>query len=383
MTEAEVVRKTHQFLKNETIHLQSVMRLYTDAHATLLADKSLQPFQRFFLDLGDMVLHPDLVGQLSDGECVFAVEAKGTGDMLKGLTQAEFYQTGFHLSFLAAHSSAWTETLVGFARRKNLGVISVGEDVVFPFVPEPGMPWREPFQRVFRQLETAIQVSGRQTYLFNLPTHYLVWAIVQDEGISYPLVELSKRLAVYPMPEDWRSALAGAQKLGIVSIQGSAVKLTYVGRAVKAVLPTSVIEWAQIHDELRSKGRSITLCQRHPQSASMLRVLLLQDPLIRLIVDGLEMFPNRESNFAELASTCDRLDHSRAPVFFLKPASQVKLGDDRGRIRWEQAVGEDYRSTTFMQYKSILKHSGLLRPTQLGGSTSKRYDPIKDIWALN
>lgn len=85
MTESEVVRRTHQFLKHQTFHHQSVVRLYTDAHATLLSDKGLQPFQRFFLDLGDMVLHPDMVGQLSDGECVFAVEAKGTSDMLKGL----------------------------------------------------------------------------------------------------------------------------------------------------------------------------------------------------------------------------------------------------------------------------------------------------------
>jgi hypothetical protein len=82
-------------------------------------------------------------------------------------------------------------------------------------------------------------------------------------------------------------------------------------------------------------------------------------------------------------SPCPELDHSRAPVFFLTPASQVKLADDRGRIQWEESVGEDFRSTTFLQYKSILKHSGLLRPTALGGSSAKRHDPVKDIWALN
>jgi hypothetical protein len=89
----------------------------------------------------------------------------------------------------------------------------------------------------------------------------------------------------------------------------------------------------------------------------MLRVLLLQNPLVRLIVHGLETFTNRTANFAELASACDKLDHSRAPIFFLKPVSAAKLADDRGRIRWEASVGEDYRSTTFLQYKSILKHS--------------------------
>jgi hypothetical protein len=115
----------------------------------------------------------------------------------------------------------------------------------------------------------------------------------------------------------------------------------------------------------------------------MMRVLPLQDPLVRMVVDGLETSSRRESNFAVLASECDRLDYSRAPIFFLKPASAEKLADDRGRIRWEAAVGEDFRSTTFLQYKSILKHSGLLRPTPLGVSSSMRYDPLKDIWALN
>ena len=41
-------------------------------------------------------------------------------------------------------------------------------------------------------------------------------------------------------------------------------------------------------------------------------------------------------------------------------------------------MGEDYRSTRFLQYKSVLKHSGLLRPTLLGGSTSNGYVPIRE-----
>ncbi len=109
MTEAEVFRRTRQFLRHQTFHHQTVVRLYTDANATLLFDKRLQPFQRFFLDLGDLVLHPDLVGQLSDGVCVFAVEAKGNGNMLKGLAQAEVYQSGFH----------WAQLRVGGARAQE------------------------------------------------------------------------------------------------------------------------------------------------------------------------------------------------------------------------------------------------------------------------
>ena len=89
MKEEEVVLKTHQFLKSKGLGQQPLVRVYTDAHSTLLRYKELQPFQRFTLDLGDFVLHPDLVGQLGDGESIFAIEAKGSSDLIKGLAQAE------------------------------------------------------------------------------------------------------------------------------------------------------------------------------------------------------------------------------------------------------------------------------------------------------
>jgi hypothetical protein len=56
--------------------------------------------------------------------------------------------------------------------------------------------------------------------------------------------------------------------------------------------------------------------------------------------------------------------------------------DERGRILWEDAKGKDYRSAMFFQYKSILKHAGILKTTRLGGSTAIGYDPTKDIWEL-
>lgn len=117
----------------------------------------------------------------------------------------------------------------------------------------------------------------------------------------------------------------------------------------------------------------------------MLRVLLLQNPLVRLVVDGLETFPERQANFLELGRACDQYDHARAMVFFLKPPSAVTPADERGRIRWDSAEGNDFRSTTFMQRmkdKRILKHAGLIKPMALGGSTAISYDPLRDIWAL-
>jgi hypothetical protein len=382
MKEEEVVLKTHQFLKSKGLGQQPLVRVYTDAHSTLLRYKELQPFQRFTLDLGDFVLHPDLVGQLGDGESIFAIEAKGSSDLIKGLAQAEMYQYGFHQAFLAAEASAWGTSLPNFARRKNIGVIAVSDTVEIVYSPEAKLPFRNAFQFITRQMESVIQVSGQQTFQFNIPTHYLVWCIALSSNTFYELTSLVSCLEEYPMPKDWRAALRGAQKLGIVSVLGDQVQLTSVGSAVKDVLSTSVADWAEVHRLVGAKGSGVPLIQVKPQAAAILRILLLQDPMVRLVIEGLRRFPNQMASFAELAIVCDQVDHARTPIFFLKPESAAALIDKKGRIVWAEVVGEDYRSRMFYQYKSILKHAGILKDVSLGGSTSKGYDPTQDIWEL-
>lgn len=382
MNEQEVLLKTHKFFKLQHLNNQSVVRLFTDAHSTLLPYKELAPFQRFTLDLGDFVMHPDLVGQLSDGETIFAVETKGDTDLLRGLAQAEMYQVGFHYTFLAADAKALGTSLVDFARRKNVGIVAVSDSVTIGHLPEVHMPLRNAFKFILRQMESVIQVSRGQTFEFNIPTHYLVWAIVLKLNINYPMEALPSELVGYPIPEGWRGTLRGAQKLGLVRILGDKVQLTPVGQAVKDILQTSVTEWAEVHEKVGARGSGIPLVQYKPQYAAVLRLLLLQDPITRLIIEGLRTFPNGLANFAELSVACDQLDHARTPVLFLKPEAAVLLTDSKGKVDWKSAKGEYYRSTTFYQYKSILKHAGILKATKLGGATTVGYDPSQDIWEL-
>ena len=88
LTEPEVVEHVHAFLKE-----RSVARLYTDSHDSLQGRVALEPYQRFTVDLGDFVVHPDLVALEADGETLVAIEAKGSGyrDAFMELTQAELY----------------------------------------------------------------------------------------------------------------------------------------------------------------------------------------------------------------------------------------------------------------------------------------------------
>lgn len=383
MTETEVLLKTHKFLKNTRLWNHSVVRLFTDAHSTLLPHSSLNPFQRFTLNMGDFVLHPDLVGQLGDGETIFALEGKGETDLLKGIAQAEMYQLGFHCSFIAADADALGTRLVEYARDKEIGVIAVSDDVHLLELPKIRMPLRDNFHFIARQLESIIQLGSQNVFQYNIPTHYLVWVIALKPKKEYSMDNLCENLGSYPIPTNWRSALRGAQKLGLVNISGKTVCLSPIGEAAKAILPTNLQEWMEIHQIVGARGTGIPLVQIRPQAAAILRILLLQDPLVKLMIEGLKSAPNNSTTFNQLAIVCSQLDPARTQVFFLKPESVEKLMDKKGRIDWNLAEPKDYRSTTFYQYKSILKHAGILNWTKLGGATSMNYDPSRDIWELH
>lgn len=383
MTEPEVIQKTHRFLHRHRLWDRRVVRLYTDAHATLLPHTTLRPFQRFTLDVGDFVVYPDLVGQLDDGETIFAVEGKGSSDLLKGLARAELYQVGFHQSFLAADAATLGDTLLRLARLKNVGVLAVGDEVHLAHLPEVRLPWREPFRAIVRQMETVVQVSGQQTFRYNLPTHYLAWTLLLQPRKWYAHDEIERALDPYPMPSDWLSALRGAQKLKLTQAHGQRARLTPVGEAVREILATSPEEWGEVHEKIKSRSRAApTLAEYRPAAAAILRILVLQDPMVRLVIDGLRTFSDHQANFADLARACDQLDHARAPIFFFNPETIEQITNEKGKLLWEQLQGHHYRSTMFYQYKSILKHAGVIKNLRLGGSTAKTYDPTQDIWAL-
>lgn len=382
MTEPEVVRTVHRFLGRETLLSRGVSRLYTDAHHTLLPYADLRPFQRFTLDVGDFAAHPDLVGQLDDGETLFAVEAKGEFDLLKGLAQADLYQNGFHCTFLAADAGVLGSSLLSLARDKNVGVLAVSDTVEVAYTPRRRAPWHDPFQSILRQFESTVYVTESGTFQYNLPTHYLAWALALPRHAATPLDDARERLRGYPMPKGWRAALRGAEKLGIVSTIGAGVQLTAAGTAVRDVIDASVAEWAEVHRTISARGSSDTLATRLPRAAAVLRLLLLQDPMVRLLMEGLSQYPDGRTTFAKLAHTCSALDRQRALVFFFNPKAAEAITDERGRVVWRDVQPEHFRSTMFYQYKSIMKHAGLIEATRLGGSTAMGYKPERDVWVL-
>lgn len=382
MNEPEVIQRVHRFLSTEGIGGERTSRLFTDPHPTLIGYKDLRPFQRFSLDFGGFVVHPDLLGQESDADSLIAIEAKGKSDLLKGLGQAETYQNGVQRSFLAAPANALSSSLVDMARAKGVGVLSVSESVKALYIPEARRPLNKFYNSLVADLTSAACVSESGTYTYNLPTHYLVWVTALVPSVEYAVEDIRKLVDPFPIPKDWRSALRGAQKLGLLRTGGGHIGLTDIGCAVRDLLPGSTVEWANIHERLTVPRSNRTLHDEHRTSAAALKLLLLQDPIVRLVVEGLHLLGNGGGTFDRLAATCSKIDKRRSTIFFLKPEATTQWVNIDGGVDWAAVPGGDYRSSTFFQYKSVLKHAGLIMPHNLGTASAKNYDPKTDIWEL-
>ncbi len=392
MQERDVIRATRTFLYAHGLYGFPVRDLFTDAHPTLLPDTELRPFQRFTLAFDGFSAHPDLVGRLVDGETTFAIEAKGKDDLLAGIAQADLYRNGFHLALFACAGQP-PRDLLNLARQRGVGVLAVfpqrAELIDLPPLHLPQLRHASHIQRQFVATDTL-----RQQFLFNLPTHYLcfvtvllAWAHEQQRAeAALPALEPFTRLHYPVLPQgsqSFRAALSGSAKLGLVQIQGNTVRLTFLGHSIADLLPdTSTL--TQIHRQLAQRGSAAqTLAALHGSAAAALRCLLYQDPVARFIIDTLWSARRHEPlTMRELVVLGAEVDKMLTSAVFFHPEAIAQITDDQGLFVWRRIEAHHFRSTTFMQYKSILKHAGIIKPHRLGGSSAKHYDPDQDLWEL-
>lgn len=383
MREGDVIQAVHTALRSEGLGGKDVTDLFVDAHPTLRGMATLRPIQRFTLALDGMTVHPDLVGRFAREATTFAIEATGEDDLLRGLAQAAAYRFGFHQSFLACAGPAPGD-LVVLAREQHVGVLEIYPDrLTLTHLPPVHLPVLHHAQSVERQFSTTQTL--RATFVFNIPTHYLSIALgVRGAGAMTTVdVERSVR-ATYPvLPSggtSFHGALRGARQLGLVAVHDDQVALTRVGQAAVQLLP-DLHTLAAIHTAITRSPRTATLAAASPAAGAVLRWLLAQDPVADLITTALAHL-GRAVTMPELARMALSLDHPRALTVFFTPEILDEVLDTRGHVRWEAVEGRHYRSTTFMQVKSILKHAGLLMPYPLGGTSARTYRPDADRWEL-
>lgn len=384
LTEPDVTARVHRFLLREGLGGESISRLFTDPHPTLTGIASLKPFQRFAIGQGAFVVHPDLLCQQVTSESLVAIEAKGAGDLLKGIGQAQAYQRAVQISLLAAPAVLLNDQFVQHAISQGVGVLAVDEDVKVLHLPEARRPLNVLFKALLADLGLAAWMSSSGTFVFNVPTHYLVWVAILCSQPSAGAGALQGEWHAYPMPKDVRGAQAGARKLGLLITDGTDVRLTDVGRAVSELVPSSPTEWASIHRDIAARGARVTLAERAPELAAVLRILLLQDPLVRHVMEGLRRLPASGGSAIDLARVGSELDPGKSLILFLKPESVPRYQRPDGKgVDWSTVQPSDFRSTTFFQYKSILRHAGILAPHALGAASVSRYVPATDWWELS
>lgn len=387
--EIDVIRATRRYLQQHGILGARVLDLFTDAHPSLLNAPDLRPFQRFTLAFDGFAVHPDLVCRLADGESLVAIEAKGGVDILRGIAQAELYRRGFHLTLLASAGRPPQE-LLALARQRGVGMLAVLPDrVELLDLPPAHLPQLRHAERIRRQL--ALNVALVSPFYFNLPTHYLAmvpmlhaWAQARAEPwASFADLEPVARDAYPELPRNegsLRGALRGSAKLGLVELQADRVRLTYTGHTVATLLP-SAPEFARLHAALVAGGRKATLAAQHPQAGAVLRLLLMADPVARLLVETLKAAEAPLSMRALALLSAER-DRALAPAVFFQPDAVSAITSEQGQLLWNRILPQHFRSTTFLQYKSVLKHAGILAARSLGGSSTRGYDPDGDIWEL-
>ncbi len=160
-------------------------------------------------------------------------------------------------------------------------------------------------------------------------------------------------------------------------MRGHVVERTIIGEAAGGLFP-GLPELAVIHRDLVTH-RGTTLVAMSPAAGAILRWLLAADPVAQLIVATLREL-GRAAHMPTLAGAALARDKAQAMTIFFNPETIDTIMDSRGAIDWELVKPQRYRSTTFLQYKSFLKHAGLIAPLRLGGSSIKNYNPAADLW---
>jgi hypothetical protein len=112
-----------------------------------------------------------------------------------------------------------------------------------------------------------------------------------------------------------------------------------------------------------------------------LRLLLMSDPVARLLTETLAAAAAPLSMRALILLSAER-DRALTPAAFFHPDAVSAITGDDGQILWHKVETRHFRSTTFLQYKSVLKHAGIIAPHALGGASARSYDPDRDIWEL-
>jgi len=385
ITEIQTLKFTRVYLRKYGLFGVPLKKdnLYTDPYHDWINERSLRPFQRFTIRYLGVQKHPDLVGKLINGT-TFAIETKGDVSLERGLIQADFYRFGFHYSFLAIPGNRLNEFIISYAKNHGIGILTIYEsgkvcEKISPAQPKPNVNVSE---SIFRQFSGQLAVERWRPNMYNLPMHYLVVPLLIEKN-KIDLSELSRRFheEYYPTPKDVGNLIPTLERWELVKKDGTKISLTDTGETIKLLL-SSPSNLASAVEKRKNRREKTPLIESSPTDAMVLRLILLNDPIVKLIIKTLRKnFVGQPIAMPELFKKAYEMDPTLAKMAFLvsEKLDEIPEITSKSIKRFKPTY---YKSGFFYQFKSFLVHAGILMDLGLGTPSNRDYVPEKDFYQL-
>lgn len=333
--------------------------------------------------------YPDVLG-FTDADRVFAIEVKGSTNLLRGIGQAMTYQQGAHVSYLAGDGEA-VSPHANLLRSKGVGVIGVDGDGATSWSDPPSAESTEEVADVEGQLSVRLRGNafGGDVTTLSLaqPLNYLAPVVALDRYGPLARDELVDVIADEYGFGAGDETVASARTLGLLGL-GSPHELTSQGELAATVLRGYGIEDL---DDLRLTKRDVTgktVAEVHPPLAVLLRNSFARHPEFGLLLDALR----KEGPRVQFLDLVERLVREYPNVFLsafctTRGAARARELIERGktaRLYRDPSVWRDViRNNVLFNFVQQLKHVGVLAPeTRSHSGAIAEYDPDEKPWIV-
>jgi len=333
--------------------------------------------------------YPDVLG-FTDADRVFAIEVKGSTNLLRGIGQAMTYQQGAHVSYLAGDGEA-VAPHANLLRSKGVGVIGVDADGGTSWSDPPSAESAEEVADIEGQLSVRLRSDafGGDVTTLSLaqPLNYLAPVVALDRYGPLARDELVDVIADEYGFGAGDETVASARTLGLLAL-GSPNELTAQGELAATVLRGYGIEDL---DDLRLTKADVgrdTVAEVHPPLAVLLRNSFSRHPEFGLLLDALR----KEGPRVQFLDLVERLVREYPNVFLsafctTRGAARARELIEQGRtdrLYRDPSVWRDViRTNVLFNFVQQLKHVGVLAPeTRSHSGAIAEYDPGEKPWIV-
>lgn len=333
--------------------------------------------------------YPDVIG-FTNSNRVFAIEVKGSKNLLRGIGQALTYQQGAHVSYLAGDASA-VAPHTDLLRSKGVGVIGVDDGGVDKWRSPASAEAATEVADVRGQL--SLRLRGNEfggditTLSLAQPLNYLAPVVALDRHGPLTRDELVDILADEYSFGAGGSAASSARTLGLIT-SDTPHELSHQGELTATVLRGYRIEDLNDLQLAKQDTRGSTVVDTHPPLGILLRNAFSRHPEFGLLLDALR----KEGPSVHFLDLVKRLVHEYPNVFL--GAFCTSRGANRARELIESGethqlyensdVWRDViRNNVLFNFVQQLKHVGVLQPeTRSHSGAMSDYDPDEKFWLV-